>query len=165
MAGAMLTDQLISAASVPSAKLWQELRNGADAKINIIFLVLLVPLVLGISGRLFAAVVSFSAGYLITAGLCAVFAGFVLAIPSWAMIIGFIVFLLNSSRRIRMEEQYLEKTLNDLPEFKNDNPSLEHLARIICKSVAQQLIDQNLSSISVRLWENEIAWAGYKESF
>lgn len=49
----------------------------------------------------------------ITIGLATIFAGFVLARPSGLMLIGFIVFLINSNYRIRMEEVYLEKTFGE----------------------------------------------------
>jgi protein-S-isoprenylcysteine O-methyltransferase Ste14 len=49
----------------------------------------------------------------ITVGLVAIFAGFLLARPSGAMLIGTILFLLNSHYRIKMEEIYLENTFSD----------------------------------------------------
>lgn len=60
---------------------------------------------------------------------------------------------------------FKDKTLNELPEFKAVNPSLEHLARIFCKAVTRRLKGQNLSAVSVRVWENEMAWAGCREDF
>ncbi len=62
-------------------------------------------------------------------------------------------------------EYFKDKTLNELPEFKAVNPSLEHLARIFCKAVTRRLKGQNLSAVSVRVWENEMAWAGCREDF
>ena len=50
----------------------------------------------------------------ITLGLGTIFAGFVLARPSVVMLIGLIIFALNSHYRIHMEEVYLEKTFGDL---------------------------------------------------
>ncbi len=58
---------------------------------------------------------------------------------------------------------YRDKTLNELPEFKDLNPSLEHFARILCKKLADQIQARNLSAIIVKLWENEIAWAEFRE--
>jgi protein-S-isoprenylcysteine O-methyltransferase Ste14 len=56
----------------------------------------------------------------ITLGLGTVFAGFVLARPSVAMLIGWIIFALNSRYRIHMEEVYLEKTFgNDYHKYKD----------------------------------------------
>ena len=60
---------------------------------------------------------------------------------------------------------FKDKTLNDLPELVSANPSLEHLARIFCKTLTQRISTQTLSALSVKIWENEIAWAGYRETF
>jgi 6-pyruvoyltetrahydropterin/6-carboxytetrahydropterin synthase len=56
---------------------------------------------------------------------------------------------------------YADRLLNDLPEFRGLNPSLEHFARIICERLAGALGSPNLSAIAVRLWENERASAKY----
>jgi 6-pyruvoyltetrahydropterin/6-carboxytetrahydropterin synthase len=56
-------------------------------------------------------------------------------------------------------------TLNDLPEFAGLNPSIENFARIICQSMAAEIKASNLSAITVLLWENEIAWASYRQEF
>jgi protein-S-isoprenylcysteine O-methyltransferase Ste14 len=45
----------------------------------------------------------------ITVGLAAIYTGFLLACPSAALLIGVILFLLNSHYRIKMEEVYLER--------------------------------------------------------
>lgn len=57
---------------------------------------------------------------------------------------------------------YRDKTLNDLPEFEGLNPSIEHFSRILCTSLAQRIQAPNLSAVTVRIWENEIAWAAYR---
>ncbi len=49
----------------------------------------------------------------ITLGLALIYIGFVLALPSVGMLVGFMLFLLNSSHRIRMEEIYLERSFGD----------------------------------------------------
>jgi protein-S-isoprenylcysteine O-methyltransferase Ste14 len=49
----------------------------------------------------------------ITSGLVAIFGGFFLARPSGALLIGMILFLLNSHYRIKMEEVYLARTFSD----------------------------------------------------
>ena len=49
----------------------------------------------------------------VSVGLAAVFAGFVLAFPSWVMLGGFLIFLLNTHWRVRMEEVYLRKTFGE----------------------------------------------------
>ncbi len=60
---------------------------------------------------------------------------------------------------------YTDQLLNDLPEFAGLNPSVEHFARILCQRLTPQLAAPNLSSIAVRVWENEFASAGYRQPF
>jgi 6-pyruvoyltetrahydropterin/6-carboxytetrahydropterin synthase len=57
---------------------------------------------------------------------------------------------------------YRDRTLNDLPAFTGLNPSIEHFSRILCQALAAQIKAANLSRITVKLWENEIAWAAYR---
>ena len=57
-----------------------------------------------------------------------------------------------------------DKTLNSLPEFAGLNPSLEHLARIMGVSLAAT-IDTRPQVLTVRIWENEFAWAEYRKEF
>lgn len=57
---------------------------------------------------------------------------------------------------------YQDKTLNDLPEFSGLNPSIEHFSRILCQALADHILRLNIKAVSVRLWENEIAWAAYR---
>lgn len=59
-------------------------------------------------------------------------------------------------------EHYRDQTLNDLPEFTGLNPSIEHFSRILCQTIAAHLQAQNLQSITLKLWENDIAWASYE---
>lgn len=62
----------------------------------------------------------------------------------------------------RLIATYRDHTLNDLPEFSGVNPSLEHFARVLCESLAQQFLKGSVERISVKLWENSYAWAGYE---
>ncbi len=57
---------------------------------------------------------------------------------------------------------YRDATLNELPEFEGLNPSIEHFARILCRSLSQRIQAANISTVVVRLWENQIAWAAYR---
>ena len=57
---------------------------------------------------------------------------------------------------------YRDKTLNELPEFANLNPSIEHFTRIVCQTLAERIKADNLSTLVVKIWENEIAWASYR---
>lgn len=56
---------------------------------------------------------------------------------------------------------YRDRVLNELPEFTGVNPSLETFARILCQSFDHAIQDENVTGITVRLWENENAWAGF----
>jgi 6-pyruvoyltetrahydropterin/6-carboxytetrahydropterin synthase len=56
---------------------------------------------------------------------------------------------------------YRDKTLNRLAEFEGLNPSIEHFARIIWQALAGQLSSSNLECMTVKIWENDIAWAAY----
>ena len=56
---------------------------------------------------------------------------------------------------------YRDKTLNELPEFAGLNPSIEHFARILGQALSERSQASNLSAVTVKIWENEIAWAAY----
>jgi len=58
---------------------------------------------------------------------------------------------------------FRDKTLNDTPEFTGLNPSIEHFARIFCQALAQRIKAPNLAAITVNMWENENAWAAYRQ--
>jgi 6-pyruvoyltetrahydropterin/6-carboxytetrahydropterin synthase len=58
---------------------------------------------------------------------------------------------------------YRDKTLNELPEFEGLNPSIEHFARILCQAISDRIRAPNLQAITIKLWENEIAWAAYRQ--
>lgn len=61
-------------------------------------------------------------------------------------------------------DRFRDRTLNDLPEFEDLNPSLEHLARIICESLSAA-VGQSLQALTVRIWENSLAWAEHRLTF
>lgn len=54
---------------------------------------------------------------------------------------------------------YRDRTLNDLPEFRGQNPSIERFSLILCQELAGRLGASGVHALVVRLWENEIAWA------
>lgn len=58
-------------------------------------------------------------------------------------------------------DRYRDATLNDLPEFEDLNPSIEHFARLFCTSFCKQLDPERLRSTTVKIWEDENAWASY----
>lgn len=55
---------------------------------------------------------------------------------------------------------FRDRTLNDMPAFKAQNPSLERFARIFYQALQQQF-DFCGKTISVKLWENEHDWAAF----
>ena len=61
----------------------------------------------------------------------------------------------------RLIASYRDHTLNELPEFAGVNPSLERFARVLCESMAKDFLTGAVEVISVNLWENSFAWAGY----
>lgn len=61
-----------------------------------------------------------------------------------------------------IEERYRDTLLNDLPEFEELNPSVEHFARIVCTRFRADLSDGNPDGVTVRIWEDDLAWASYR---
>jgi 6-pyruvoyltetrahydropterin/6-carboxytetrahydropterin synthase len=58
--------------------------------------------------------------------------------------------------------RYRDQALNDLPEFASLNPSIELFSRILCQALAAHIQAANLHAVTVKLWENELAWASYR---
>jgi 6-pyruvoyltetrahydropterin/6-carboxytetrahydropterin synthase len=56
---------------------------------------------------------------------------------------------------------YRDRTLNELPEFKDINPSIENLARISYQTLYPWLKETGISSLKVKVWEDDIAWVSY----
>ncbi len=57
---------------------------------------------------------------------------------------------------------YRDKTLNELPEFRDLNPSIERLAKLFCEAISQRVEASNVSAVTVKIWENRIAWASFR---
>jgi 6-pyruvoyltetrahydropterin/6-carboxytetrahydropterin synthase len=61
--------------------------------------------------------------------------------------------------------RYRDKSLNDLPELAGRNPGLEPFARVLAEELARTLVPalppRALTSLTVKLWENEEAYATY----
>jgi len=60
-------------------------------------------------------------------------------------------------------DRYQDATLNDLPEFDGLNPSIEHFARIFWSRVKDKISSESPDRITVRIWEDDSAWASYSE--
>ena len=65
----------------------------------------------------------------------------------------------------KLVNYFRDKTLNDLSEFRGLNPSIEHFSRIFCKAVAGKIKANNLNALTVKIWENEIAWTSYRDKY
>jgi 6-pyruvoyltetrahydropterin/6-carboxytetrahydropterin synthase len=75
----------------------------------------------------------------------------------------YLVDIVDIESKINLQiNHYRDQTLNGLPEFQLANPSLERFARLLCEGLAGSIQAKNIQKVSLRLWENEIAWAGYE---
>ena len=61
-------------------------------------------------------------------------------------------------------ENYRGKILNDFPDFEGLNPSIENFSRIMCLDLSAKIAAENISALTVRIWENEIAWSSFRHS-
>jgi 6-pyruvoyltetrahydropterin/6-carboxytetrahydropterin synthase len=76
---------------------------------------------------------------------------------------GYLVDIVDINRHVEaLVARYRDKTLNDLPEFKGLNPSLEHFARLFCQALSERIQAPNLSAVVMKMWENETTWAAYR---
>ena len=76
---------------------------------------------------------------------------------------GFLVDLVDIKRNLeKLIERYKDKTLNDFPEFHGLNPSIEHFSRILCETLSGRIKTPNLSAVTVRVWEDSLAWASFR---
>src|ERR1700690_4303585 len=75
---------------------------------------------------------------------------------------GFLVDIMEVEKHLdEIINYYKEQMLNDKPEFKNLNPSLEHFARILATSLSERIKAKNITALRVKLWENRNAWAAF----
>ena len=58
-------------------------------------------------------------------------------------------------------DHFRDRTLNELEEFEGLNPSIEHFCRIFCHALSERIAAQHLDALTVKIWENDIAWASY----
>lgn len=77
---------------------------------------------------------------------------------------GYLVDIVDVEKHLNaLVAHYRDKTLNDLPEFAGLNPSIEHFTRIVAETLAAQIKAATLTALTVKIWENEIAWASYRK--
>jgi 6-pyruvoyltetrahydropterin/6-carboxytetrahydropterin synthase len=76
---------------------------------------------------------------------------------------GYLIDIVDLQARLKgLLDSYQDKTLNDLPEFSSINPSIEHLSRILCQTMAAHILKANINAVVLKIWENEVAWAAYR---
>jgi 6-pyruvoyltetrahydropterin/6-carboxytetrahydropterin synthase len=77
---------------------------------------------------------------------------------------GYLVDIVDIERLLDERVEYFrDQPLNELPEFSGLNPSIEHFSRILCQAFSARIRARNIHTVTVRLWENAIAWAAYQE--
>ena len=77
---------------------------------------------------------------------------------------GYLVDILDIERDLEgLVARYRDATLNHLPEFEGLNPSVEQFAHILCQSLSDSIQAPNLKAITVKIWENQVAWASYRQ--
>jgi 6-pyruvoyltetrahydropterin/6-carboxytetrahydropterin synthase len=75
---------------------------------------------------------------------------------------GFLVDLVDVERELgSIIARYQDSVLNDLSEFREENPSLERFAAILWGRLSAALPEG--TECTVRLWEDSKAWAGYEQ--
>lgn len=75
---------------------------------------------------------------------------------------GYLVDIVDVSKHLDdLVAYFSEKMLNELPEFKGLNPSLEHFSRILAVALDERIQAPNICGLKVILWENQDAWAAY----
>ena len=61
-------------------------------------------------------------------------------------------------------ENYRGKFLNEYPDFAGLNPSIENFSRIMCLDLSAKIGADNISVVTVKIWENEIAWSSFRHT-
>lgn len=77
---------------------------------------------------------------------------------------GYMVDIVDIEARLGEQVRYYkDRTLNDLPEFEGLNPSIERFAFVLCSALSRGIDAPNVNAVTVKLWENDIAWASYRQ--
>lgn len=62
----------------------------------------------------------------------------------------------------RTHARYAGKTLNDLPEFRDQNPSVERFAEYFARELCRGLSLPGATDLTIKLWEDPDTWASYR---
>jgi 6-pyruvoyltetrahydropterin/6-carboxytetrahydropterin synthase len=78
---------------------------------------------------------------------------------------GFLVDIVDIEHHLEeLVEHYRGKILNEFKEFEGLNPSIENFSRILCRNLSDNISAANISAVTVKLWENDIAWASFRDT-
>ena len=76
---------------------------------------------------------------------------------------GYLVDIVDVEKHLNaIVDYYQEQMLNDKPEFEGLNPSIEHFARILARTLSERIKAENIAVLKVVLWENASSWAAYE---
>jgi 6-pyruvoyltetrahydropterin/6-carboxytetrahydropterin synthase len=76
---------------------------------------------------------------------------------------GYLVDIIAVEAALEGEKQrFTDRTLNEMPSFEGLNPSIENFSRILATALNEQVQAPNVTALTVRIWENEIAWTAYR---
>jgi 6-pyruvoyltetrahydropterin/6-carboxytetrahydropterin synthase len=76
---------------------------------------------------------------------------------------GFLVDIVEIEAQMdKVVERFREQTLNDQVEFTGLNPSVEHFCRVVCQMLSATIQSQQVQALTLRIWENQIAWASFR---
>jgi 6-pyruvoyltetrahydropterin/6-carboxytetrahydropterin synthase len=62
----------------------------------------------------------------------------------------------------RVHERYAGKTLNELPEMRGQNPSVERFAQCFAAELTRDLRLPGMTHLTIKLWEDPDTWASYR---
>lgn len=60
--------------------------------------------------------------------------------------------------------RFKNELLNNFSEFKDLNPSIEHFARVFLTQLTKQVAFPAVETLTVRMWEDENAYASYSQN-
>ena len=76
---------------------------------------------------------------------------------------GFLVDIVRLREELdRLLDRYRDRTLNDLPDFAGLNPGVEVVAKAMAESLDRALAKENMTALTLKLWENDSAWASFR---
>lgn len=76
---------------------------------------------------------------------------------------GYLVDIVDIERGLdTVVSRFRDKTLNELPELADRNPSLERFAELFQRQLQEEISSSGLHAMTVTLWESPTAWASFR---